>query len=311
MAMSAASAMTPPAGRAVRGLDGFVHRHFPVLTVFPAVLVILLVGLYPFLYSLVVSFTKVNRRVSDYSFHGFINYAKLIADERFWNAMLNTGIFTAVALPLELIFGLALARLLLNPIPGRQVFIALLILPAVICPVVGGAMWRLMFDNQFGPINHLLSILAGERIDILWLINDNAVIVFGAILLCEIWQWTPFMFLIMLAALGNVDRSLTEAATMDGASQWVVFYRIMLPVIRPVIYVALTIRALDLFRLFDIVYALTRGGPGTLSETVSIYAYVTGFQKFDVSYTAAIALFLIVVLSAIMTVVLKRLDIAR
>ncbi|MFO1070278.1 MAG: sugar ABC transporter permease [Geminicoccaceae bacterium] len=311
MALSSPAALSSASPRGSGGLAGFTHRHFPWLTVFPAVLVILLVGLFPFLYSLVVSFTKVNRRVADYSFHGLINYAKLIADERFWNAALNTGIFTAVALPLELILGLALARLLLNPIPGRQVFIALLILPAVICPVVGGAMWRLMFDNQFGPINHLISMLAGQRVDILWLIDDKPVQVFSAILLCEIWQWTPFMFLIMLAGLGNVDKSLTEAATVDGASDWVIFYRIMLPVIRPVIYVALTIRALDLIRLFDIVYALTRGGPGTLSETISIYAYVTGFEKFDVSYTAAIAIFLIVVLSVVVTVALKRLEIAR
>jgi multiple sugar transport system permease protein len=286
-------------------------RWFRWLIVAPAVLMLLLVGLFPFVYSLIASFQRINRRVTDTSFHGLLNYERLLGEERFWDALLNTAIFTVVALPVELLLGLLLARLFLNPIPGRQVFVALLILPSVIAPFVGGAMWRLMFDNIFGPINQVLSWLAGWRVEIIWLVNDNPVIVFGAILACEIWQWTPFMFLVLLAGLSNIDRSLVEAAELDGASGVQVFTRIMIPLIRPVILVALTIRGLDLVRLFDIVYALTRGGPGTMTETLSIYTYIAGFERFDISYTAAIAFVIILSLSLLLMFLLRRTGLTR
>ena len=130
---------------------------------------------------------------------------------------------------------------------------------------------------------------------ILWTVNPA--FVYPAIIICEVWQWTPFMFLILLAGLSNVDQSQIEAAEIDGAGYWRIFFRIVLPAIRPVLAIVLLIRALDLMRLFDIVWALTRGGPGTMTETISIYAYVQGFQQFETSYTAAIAVLIIVILS--------------
>jgi multiple sugar transport system permease protein len=193
--------------------------------------------------------------------------------------------------------------------PGRQIFIALLTLPVVISPIVSGATWRLLFDNRFGPINQIIGWFAGEPVPIIWIINPNTV--YPAILICEVWQWTPFMFLILLAALSNVDKSLTEAAELDGASFWRVFTRITLPAIWPVMSIAILIRGLDLARLFDIVWALTRGGPGTMTETVSIYAYIQGFNQFETSYTAAIAFLVVVLLTVIVMVALKRMEIAR
>jgi multiple sugar transport system permease protein len=273
--------------------------------------VILLVGVYPLVYSLITSFQRINQRVTDTSFQGLRNYARLVGDDRFWDAIVNTLIFTGVALPIQLLLGLLIARLFLEPIRGRQLFVALLVLPSVIAPFVGGAMWRLMFDNIFGPINQVLAWLAGAPVEIIWLVNNNPVVVFSAILVCEIWQWTPFMFLILLAGMSNIDRSLLEAAELDGAGPVQLFVRIVIPLIRPVILVALTIRGLDLVRLFDIVYALTRGGPGSMTETISIYAYVTGFERFDVSYTAAIAFVVILLLTVVVLALLRRTGLAR
>jgi multiple sugar transport system permease protein len=179
----------------------------------------------------------------------------------------------------------------------------------VISPIVAGASWRLLFDNRFGPINQIVGWLAGGPTALLWVVSP--LLVYPAILLCEIWQWTPFMFLILLAGLSNVDPSLKEAAEIDGAGWWRIFVSIVLPVIFPVMAIALLIRALDLFRLFDIVWALTRGGPGTMTETISIYAYVLGFEQFETSYTAAIAVLIIVILSLAVTLALKRMEIAR
>ncbi len=292
-------------------LAGFVDRNFGWLLVWPSILVLLLIGLFPIIYSLVVSFQKITRRVTDTSFPGWYNYERLLGDDRFWESVLNTGIMTGIALPLELILGLLLARLFLQKFPGRQILIAIIVTPSVIAPFVAGAMWRLMFDNIFGPINEIIRWMLGGTFDLLWLVNDNPFIVYSAILTAEVWQWTPFMFLILLAAWSNVDKSQLEAAEIDGASGWRIFWRIVLPAIRPVVFVALTIRGLDLVRLFDVVYALTRGGPGNMTETISIYAYVKGFERFDISITAALAFVVIVSLSILVMIVLRRVGVTQ
>jgi len=285
------------------------ERYFRYLLVAPATFVILLVGLFPFVYTLLVSFQNITMLEEDTSFQGFANYARLLADTRFWEAIGHTLVFLAVALPAELALGFLLALLFLEKMPGRQVFIALIVLPVVVSPIVAGATWRLLFDNRFGPINQILSWIAGEPVTILWIVNPT--FVYPAILLAEIWQWTPFMFLLLWAALNEVDKSQLESAEIDGASFWQRLWWVVLPAIRPVVIIALLIRGLDLFRLFDVVWGLTRGGPGTMTETISIYTYVVGFQQFETSYAAAMALVIIVLLSAAVMSALDRVRIAR
>ena len=140
--------------------------------------------------------------------------------------------------------------------------------------------------------------------NLLWTINPF--LVYPAIIFCEIWQWTPFMFLILLAALSNVDKSQTEAAEIDGASFIRTFRFIVLPAIWPVMAIAILIRGLDLFRIFDIIWALTMGGPGTMTETISIYTYNQGFKQFETSYTAAIAFLVIAILTVVVTWAIRR-----
>jgi multiple sugar transport system permease protein len=301
-------ATTVPLGLGER-LSLFADRRFKYLIVWPAVLVLLLIGIFPLIYTLIVSFQHITMMTEDTSFSGFINYARLFKDARLWQAIGHTVLFTVIALPIELALGMAMALLFLDRMPGRQVFIALLVLPTVISPIIAGATWRLLFDNRFGPINQILGWIWGEPVTILWTVNPA--FVYPAIIVCEVWQWTPFMFLILLAGLSNVDQSQLEAAEIDGAGYWRVFFRIVLPAIKPVLAIVLLIRALDLVRLFDIVWALTKGGPGTMTETISIYAYVQGFQQFETSYTAAIAVLIIVILSVLVIWALKRIEIAR
>jgi multiple sugar transport system permease protein len=166
-----------------------------------------------------------------------------------------------------------------------------------------------MFDNRYGPINQILGWIAGQPVPILWTVNPNTV--YPAIIFCEIWQWTPFMFLILLAALSNVDRSLTEAAELDGSGFLRTFRYIVLPAIWPVMAIAILIRGLDLFRIFDIIWALTMGGPGTMTETIAVYTYVQGFQQFETSYTAAIAFLVIAMLTIIVTWSIRRMGLAK
>ena len=287
----------------------FADRRFKYLVIAPAVFILLFIGLFPLIYSLVVSFQNITMMEEDTSFHGLMQYGFLFQDLRLWQSLGHTLLITAVALPIELLIGLLMALLFLERLPGRPVFVSLLVLPTMIAPIVAGATWRLLFDNRYGPINQILGWFAGEPMTVLWVIKAN--LVYPAILLAEIWQWTPFMFLILLAALSNVDRNLTEAAEIDGASAWRIFWRIVLPAIWPVMAIAMLIRGLDLFRLFDVVWALTKGGPGTLTETISIYTYVQGFRQFETSYTAAIAFLVIVMLSVAVIFALRRMEIAR
>jgi multiple sugar transport system permease protein len=285
------------------------ERGFQFALVAPSIFVLLLVGVFPLVYLVVVSFQNITLTDADTSFQALLNYRLLFADRRLWEALLHTGVFIVIALPVELMLGLAMAQLFIEHIPGRAVFVALLVLPVLVSPIVAGATWSLMFDNRFGPINQILGWIAGKPVAMLWTIKPN--LVYLAILIAEIWQWTPFMFLLLLAALSGVDKSQLEAASIDGAGYWRTFRKIVLPAIWPVMAVAILIRGLDLFRLFDIVWALTKGGPGTLTETLSMFAYVKGFQQFETSYTAAVALMIIVGLSIAVFWALKRVELAR
>jgi multiple sugar transport system permease protein len=292
-----------------RRAGNLADKQFRYVLIWPAVLVLFLIGIFPIVYTAMVSFQNIDMFGEDTTFQGLRHYARLFEDVRLWQAILHTLILTAIALPLEFLLGLGMALLFLDRMPGRQVFVALLVLPTVISPVIAGATWRLLFDNRFGPINQILSWFAGEPVTVLWIVNPD--FVYPAILIAEVWQWTPFMFLLLLAGLSNVDQSQLESAEIDGAGWWRTFFRIVLPAIRPVLAIALLIRALDLIRLFDVVWALTQGGPGTMTETISIYAYVQGFQQFETSYTAAIAILIIVLLSLVVILALKRMEIAR
>jgi multiple sugar transport system permease protein len=287
----------------------FVDRYFDRLLVAPSILILLLVAIFPLIYLVLVSFQGITMTENNNDFIGLENYRNLLTDTRLWAALGHTLLFLLIALPLELLLGLFMAQLFLEKLPGRQIFIALLVLPVVISPIVAGATWALMFDNRFGPVNQILGWIAGHDVLLLWTIKPN--LVYVAILIAEVWQWTPFMFLLLLAALANVDKSQVEAASIDGAGYWRIFIKIILPTIWPVMAIALLIRALDLFRLFDVVWALTKGGPGTMTETISIFTYNLGFRQFETSYTAAVTLLIILLLSASLMWALRRVKLSR
>ncbi|MBX6320350.1 MAG: sugar ABC transporter permease [Rhodospirillaceae bacterium] len=279
------------------------------LLVGPAIFILLLLGLFPFFYSIVVSFQKLSLLDQYRDFQGFINYARMLKDPRLWYAALHTFAITAVALPLELALGLLLAQHFLRERPLKRLFIALLIIPSVISPMVAGSMWRLMFDDRYGPINQLIGWVLGRHHSILWTATPEWA--YPAIVICDVWEWTPFMFVILLAALANVDREQQDAAAIDGATAWQTFWNVTVPAIRPVMMIALLIRGLDLIRIFDIVWQLTRGGPGNATETLTMYMYTRGFQEFETSYTGAMVVVLLILLSVALTLALRRMEIQR
>lgn len=293
--------------RGHRGKQGapFADRHFKYIVIAPAILVLLLVGLFPLIYSLVVSFQGLTMLDQDFSFQGLVHYAALFRDSRLWESLLHTLIFTAVALPIELVLGLLLAYLFLEKMPGRQIFIALLTLPVVISPIVSGATWRLLFDNRFGPINQIIGWFAGEPVPIIWIINP--VTVYPAILICEIWQWTPFMFLLLLAGLLSLPREPFLAAAIDGAGPVRTFFNVTWPMLLPVSAGALIIRLIEASKMLETIYVLTSGGPGTATETSGYYIYIRGLRDFEISYGAALSITYLVVMIVALTIIAKLL----
>lgn len=282
---------------------------FMYALVAPAVFVILMLGIYPLVKLAVTSFQGITMFRADESFHGVENFARLFQDGRLWASLGRTLVFTLVALPIETILGYLLALLFLSSMPFRRTFVAIILLPTVISPIVAGATWKVLLDHRFGPVNQIIGWIVGRDVKLLWTVESN--LVWPAILAADVWQWTPFMFLITLAALSNLNSEQLEAAEVDGAGAFTVFSKIVLPAILPVVAVAILIRGLDLFRIFDIIWMMTQGGPGTQTESISIYLYQVAFREFEVSYAAAIAFLVIVVLTVVVVAALRRVEITR
>ncbi len=221
-----------------------------------------------------------------------------------WEALGHTLVIMVVAVVVELGLGLLLAQVLSGTLPGKKFIVPLIILPVIMSPIVAGYVWRMLWDTQYGPINEALSWIVGHRVDLVWLINPKTV--YAAIIVTEVWQWTPFMFLVLLAGLVGISPELFEAAALDGASAWQTFWHLVLPLIRPLMVIALIIRSLDTFKIFDTVYSLTFGGPGTFTETITFYIYLLGFRNFRLGYTAAMGFLVLILVSMVTTVLLRR-----
>lgn len=281
------------------------ERNLRYIFVLPCVIMILGIGIFPLLYSLGISFLQWDLQRPGQRFIFLKNYGDVLTDERMWGALSNTLIIIVIAVIVELLLGLGLAQILSGRLPGKDYLIPLMLLPVVMAPIIVGYTWRMLWDTQYGPINQVLGWLLQRPVEIVWLANPRTV--YPAILVTEIWQWTPFMFLILLAGLTTVNPELLEAAALDGASGWQIFQYITLPLIQPIIVLAVLFRGLDVFKLFDIIFALTGGGPGTQTETVSLYVYILGFKNFRLGYTAAMSFLLLIIVSIAITILWRQL----
>jgi len=211
---------------------------------------------------------------------------------------------TFIAVAIELVLGFAIAQLLVGELPGKRLIIPFLVFPAVANPIAIGFIWKVLFNPGYGPVDQIIGWVIGRKFTIAWI--ANAKLAFPAIMIAEIWQWTPFMFLVMLAGLAGVNPELLEAAAIDGASKWQTLTRITIPVMRPIIIIAVLIRALDVFKLFDLVFVMTNGGPGTSTQTISYYIYLLGFKYFRLGYAAAASYLLLILLSIVAMLLLRQ-----
>jgi multiple sugar transport system permease protein len=271
----------------------------------PTLIAILALSIFPLVYSLTLSFQNRNlQQPNADQFVGLKNYAAALADPRVHGAMVNTLLLVVGGILLQLIIGLALALIVIDELRGKRFFIPLLMLPVMMTPVVVALGWRILWDSQYGAINQVLGVLARRDVDILWLTNRWTALF--AILVTDVWQWTPFMFLILLAGLSALNPELYEAAALDGAGWWQEFREITLPGLAPVIAVAVIFRALDAFKIFDQIFMLTQGQPGTSTETISWYIYQVGYKFFNMGYAAAVSYLLVIFLTIAATVYVSR-----
>lgn len=267
-------------------------RRFKWLLVAPAVTLILALSIYPLCFSLVVSFINYDFQIPGHAFVGFKNFERVIFDPVARWSLVLTALLSGASVAIEFLLGLAVALTMMKSFPGRGVIMSILIVPLFISPVIVGQVFALLLQRPFGPTNYVLSQLLGREVTISWLTESPWL--YFAIILADVWQWTPFMFVILLAGLTAIPPNLYEAAELDGVGPWQVFWAITVPHLGPMILLAITFRLLDAIRLFDTIFIMTGGGPGTQTYTASFYLYTIGFTQFHLSQaTAGSWLFLI------------------
>jgi len=258
----------------------------------PAVAYVASVAVMPVVFTLWLSLRKQMPIFGISQFVGLQNYLFLMRDARFWSAVGHTGYFVLVAVTLELTFGLAIALLLHQKFPGRGLARALVLIPWAVPSVVAARFWEWTLNADFGVLNFLLGTRINWLGDPFWAMH--------AAILADVWKTTPFMVLLLLAGLQVIPEQLYRAARIDGANSWQAFRHITLPLLKPIILLALLFRTMDAARVFDLIYVLTGGGPGNQTETLVIYAYNLLYRTLQFGYGSSVAVatfFFIVLLS--------------
>jgi multiple sugar transport system permease protein len=269
-------------------LPRFLTSEHPFPWLLPITAMLVAFGVYPLLYAVWLSLHKRNPITRLDVFYPSWNWTKLFADERVWGAIGHTYVYTSIACVIELVLGMAIALLLDSDRRGYGILRALMTLPLVVPPAVTGMMFLLMLDGSFGVLSRGL-YAAG-----LWSPQHPILVGAGSalfgVLLADVWQWTPFMILIMIAGLRALPKEPFEAAAIDGASPAQAFFRLTLPMLSRIIALAVLIRGVDLFRIYDYIKVMTDSGPGTATETLTAYAGTIYFKSADFPYASTIAL---------------------
>jgi multiple sugar transport system permease protein len=269
----------------------------------PALVVLLSLSIYPLIYSITIS---LQTQTADQTSWGVSNFTRLFSDNFFLAAMAHTFVYAAAALLFEFSIGLALALLLNSQIRGRGFFRATLLVPMMLPTVVVGVVWRLMLNSNFGAINGTLKQFGLNTVDLTWMASPR--LAMFSVIAVDVWQWTPFVFLVLLAGLQAIPQEPYEAALIDGSSRWQTFRHVTLPLLKPAILIALLLRTMDLLRVFDQIFILTEGGPGFATETISLYIYRAAFRFSDFGYAAAMSFVLLALTNMISAIYIRFLQ---
>ena len=272
--------------------QGLFRGITPYLFLAPALVVLVFTCLYPVIKGFELSFFdwRLGTPIESRKFVGWENFIWALKDPALLNSIKVTVIFASAAVTAELLLGLILAFLLEKGIKGLALFRTVFIVPIMIAPVVVGLIWRYLFDANFGLINYIVRLLGFEPK--IWLGTPGLAL--PAVIVTDIWQWTPFMFILFLAGLQSLPSSPVEAAKVDGATTWQVIRLVKLPLLAPVIWVAVILRLIDAFRSLEVMYIMTFGGPGRETEVLSLNIYKTAFNSQRLGLSAVNAIFLLI-----------------
>jgi multiple sugar transport system permease protein len=279
------------------------ERALPFLLIAPTVCVLVALSIYPLIYAVRVSLQADSGGGTRWTLR---NFSRLAADDFFQSALAHTLSYAVIALTFEFLLGLGLAVLLNRKMRGRAFFRAALLVPMMLPPVVVGVVWRLMLNPNFGAINGTLQGFGANTEQLTW--TASPTLAFFSVVMVDIWQWTPFMFLILLAGLQAIPDEPYEAALIDGSTPWQTFRHVTLPLLKPAILIALLLRTMDLLRVFDQIFILTEGGPGSATETISLYIYRTAFRFGDFGYAAAMSFVLLLITNAVSVLYIRLLQ---
>ncbi len=274
-----------------------VSRWTLVVYLAPAILVMAAACLYPVLTAFQLAGYKweMGTPWETAQWVGLDNFIAAFTNEQVWSSLRITLLFAGICVTLEMILGITLALALEHPVRGMSIFRTVFILPMMIAPIAVGLAWRYMFDAQFGLINALLGRIGIEPLT--WLADPT--LAFIAIVIADVWQWTPFVFIMMLAALASVDGAVMEASRIDGASWMQQIFLVKLPMVMHVIAITLMMRLIDAFRVLEVIYVLTFGGPGNSTEILAVHIYKTAFVGQQMGVAAAVSVLLLVVVVAL------------
>jgi multiple sugar transport system permease protein len=281
---------------------GDAGRGFGWLMIAPCLAMLAANSIFPLIYAVTVAFQSYQILIPlPHRFIGLRNFERIFSDPLFWSSLSVTGWFIAGVVLLQFPFGLGLA-LLLNRLRRYQDLLAtLLLVPTIISSSVASFQWMQLFNYQFGPLNYLLGLLHLPQPT--WTANPSLAL--PCLIFVDFWQWTPFMTLLMFAGLRSLPGSIIDAARVDGSTAWQIVWRIYLPLLRPVIGIAVILRILMAFKLFDVIYVLTAGGPGTVTENLAFFTYVQGFRYFNMGYAAALSLLQLVAVTVLAKLLIR------
>jgi len=285
-------------------------RWIAFLFIAPTIALLLFIAIFPLIWSLYLSFTNysVNSPTGP-QWAGIQNYLNIFADPSISSFFTITAKFVVESVGLEFIIGFGLALLLMKKFPGRGLAVTLLLTPMMLAPVVVGLFWKFMMSQQFGVLNWFISLTGACTVRVTcpdWL--NSYPLTPWSMVIADVWMWTPFMLLISLAGLSAIPRYLYEAAEVDRASAWFKFRHITLPLVWPLLLIALLFRTIDAFKLFDIPYVLTGAGPGDATRTISYHLYDLAFNQYDTGTSCALAYIMLVIVIAIANIYIRYLN---
>lgn len=302
---AAKSTNGPPSSGGVREGPGALREPIKYVFIWPAFLVVLIVALFPLFYSLTVSFQHM-RLVPPVPtrFIGFDNYTKLLGQERFWSVIGTTTLIVVSSVTVQYVLGFAVALALHGKVAAERLFRVTFLLPMLMAPIAVAMVARMLFHSTVGPINDMFTLIGLPNLPFL----TEASWALGAIISVEVWQWTPFVILMMLAGLQTLPGEVYEAADLENATPWQQFWGITFPMLLPISVAVIFIRIIESFKILDSVFVLTGGGPGISTETLTLFAYQEGFKKFNLGYTSALSflfLFVIIIFGVVYLAVLR------